>query len=266
MTLDIFIALLVLGAAAGLLAGLLGIGGGIILVPALYYGLNHLGYFEHAMHLAVGSSLCTIFFTTLSATRAHYKKKAIELSIVKRFIPCVLVGSVCGIYLAQYLNADHLKITFALVQLSFGSYLLLRGHQALFVKLPKAPTFHIIGSANACLATLVGVGGGVQNILFMTLCNIPIHQAIANAAAISPILASISAIGFMYIGLEQQNLPPLSLGYVNLPIVGCLTITSILAAQKGAQLAHKLPVKTLKNIFSIFTLVVALKMLFDALL
>lgn len=158
--------LLSLGVIGGILAGLLGIGGGAILVPGLYYILKHLGYHENTMHIAVGTSLLTIVFTGISSAYAHYRKGAVDITMLKNFLPGILGGGILGTLLADLIPSIGLKII-------FGSYMILRMNRTnIFHSIPKQPLFSAISAANACLSTLMGVGGGVQNITFMTICNV----------------------------------------------------------------------------------------------
>jgi len=254
--------LLGLGAVGGFLAGLLGIGGGAIFVPGLYYIFAHSGYEQHAMHIAVGTSLLTIVLTGTSSAYAHYKKGAIDLELLKGFLPGVVIGVSLGSFFAGIVSTLFLKSIFAISQLSFGSYMLIRGHKThLFNAMPKQPYFSLISLLNSCLASMMGVGGGVQNILFMSICNVPIHRAIATAAAIGPFIAMIGACGFLYIGLDALGLPPMSIGYINLAAFSVLIISGVIFAPLGAHVAHKLPVPKLKRFFSIFMLLIAAKML-----
>ena len=259
--------LLVLGVFAGFSAGLLGIGGGAVLVPGIYYILKHFGYAEHAMHIAVGTSLATIIFTGISSALAHHKKGAVDIPMLKAFVPGVIVGVIGGTILAKILPTEGLKIIFAASQLGFGTYMILRTNKTNLVdKLPKQPFLSVFAALNAGLATLMGVGGGVQNVTFMTICNVPIHKAIATAAAIGPFIAVIGAVGFAFIGSNAEGLPPYSLGYINLAAFASIILTSVTFAPLGAKTAHALPVPKLKKAFAIFMLIIAAKMLSEILL
>ncbi len=257
--------LLLLGIAGGFLAGLLGIGGGAVLVPGIYYILKHFEYYDSAMHVAVGTSLLTIVFTGTSSAWAHYKRGAVDMPILKSFLPGVLVGVGIGTLLADISSTSTLKVVFAASQLLFGGYMILRTNKtALFDSMPKQPWLSIFSAANAALATLMGVGGGVQNVTFMTICNVQIHRAIATAAAIGPFIAIIGAAGFIYIGLDHPGtLPPYSIGYINMAAFFCIIGSSVLAAPLGAKFAHSLPVPKLKRYFAVFMLVIAAKMLLE---
>lgn len=266
-TMELIIAallLLALGALGGFMAGLLGIGGGAILVPGIYYILKHFEYHDVAMHVAVGTSLATIIFTGTSSAWAHYKKGAVDIPMLKAFVPGVFIGVGIGTLLADISDTSTLKIIFGASQLLFGGYLIIRGNKAtLFQSLPKQPWLSCASAANSCLATLMGVGGGVQNVLFMTICNVPIHRAIATAAAIGPFIALIGAAGFAYIGLSAEGLPPYSFGYLNMAAFICIIGSSVACAPLGAKFAHSLPVPKLKRYFAIFMLLIAAKMLIE---
>lgn len=266
MSLELIVAaglLLVLGAAGGFLAGLLGIGGGAVFVPGLYYILRYFEYSEHAMHIAVGTSLLTIVVTGISSARAHHRRDAVDMGLLKQFLPGVFLGVILGTFLADIFSTVVLKFIFAASQIAFGIYMLWPSKGPIFQSLPKQPWFSVIASANSCLATLMGVGGGVQNVTFMTICNVVIHRAIATAAAIGPFIAVIGAAGFLYIGLDVDGLPPLSLGYLNFAAFGIIILTSAVFAPVGVGVAHNLPVKTLKRYFGIFMMLVSTKMLLE---
>lgn len=254
--------LVILGLFAGFSAGLLGIGGGAIAVPGLYYILKHFGYSDVAMHVAVGTSLLMIIFNGLSSAYAHYKKGAVDFTLLRQFIPGIFIGVGIGTLIADIFDSNALKIVFASSQILFGGYMMIFGNRiALFSAMPKQPWTAIIAAINACIATLMGVGGGVQNVCFMTICGVQIHRAIATAAAIGPFIAVIGTIGFLIIGWDNPNTPPLSIGYLNIPAFLCLTSVSILTAPLGAKLAHSLPVPKMKRVFAIFMLLIAAKML-----
>lgn len=256
--------LLFLGAGAGFAAGLLGIGGGAILVPGLYYIFKLFDYPEYAMHIAVGTSLLTIVFTGTSSAYAHYKKGAVDPSLLKGFLPGVLIGVGAGVLLADIFSSNVLKAVFACSQIVLGAMLFLKRGDVIFLKaLPKQPWLSSASAANSCLATLMGVGGGVQNVAFMTLCNVSIHKAIATAAAIGPFIAFFGAVGFLWIGLSVDNLPLFNIGYLNMVAFVCIISTSVLTAPLGARFAHSLPVPVLKRYFAVFMLLVASKMLLE---
>lgn len=256
--------LLALGAAAGFFSGLLGIGGGVVIVPGLYYMLRFFDYPDHAMHIAVGTSLLTIIFTGTSSAYAHYKRGAVDTALLRGFLPGVLIGAGIGTLLADVFDTQTLKIVFAVMQILLGLYMIFRSNKiALFQSMPKQPWFTIFSAINSCLATLMGIGGGVLSVTFMTLCNVSIHRAIATASAIGPFIAIAGAAGFLFIGLGATDLPPFNVGYINLAAFALVVVTSVFTAPLGARVAHSLPVPKLKKFFAGFVMVIAVKMLLD---
>ena len=266
---ELIIAMIILcflGTIAGFLSGLLGLGGGVILVPGMFYILQHLGYQTHAMHIAVGTSLLTIMFTNTSSAYAHYKRGSLDLSLLKKFIPGIFLGVLLGTILAGKSSTIALKMIFASSQIFFGAYMLFSNEKnAFFKQLPRQPWFSCIAGANACLSTLMGIAGAVQNVVFMTICNVSLHQAIATAAAIGPIVAVVGSMGFLIIGWSIPSLPPYNIGYINVAMFLCVISTSMLTAPLGVKIAHKLPVKKLRYCFSGFMIGVAINMIIESL-
>jgi len=257
-----FLLLLALGAVAGFLAGLFGIGGGAVLVPGIFYILMSMGYGAHAMHVAVGTSLASIIFTGLSSARAHYKRDAVDMALFKSLLPGVFAGVVLGSVLAGQFDTWIMKVIFASSSLFFGSYMLIFGQRAaLFSAMPPRPVAILIETVVATIATLKGVGGGVQNVIFQTLCGRPIHNAIGTASCWGAVIALSGSLGYVLIGWGLEGLPPLSLGYVNVAALGAIILSSVVMAPVGAHVAHALPVRRLKKVFSVFLLLIAVKML-----
>src|SRR5690606_37252728 len=150
-----------------------------VLVPGLYYLLKHFGYADIAMHVAVGTSLLTIIFTGTSSAYAHYKRGAVDMTLLKNFLPGVLIGVGLGTLMSDIFSTTILKMIFATSQTCFGSHMILRTHKTnLCQAMPRQPWFTFISAINACLSTLMGVGGRVQNVIFMSICNVGIHKAI----------------------------------------------------------------------------------------
>ncbi|PZO80893.1 MAG: sulfite exporter TauE/SafE family protein [Micavibrio aeruginosavorus] len=261
----LFPLLLALGASAGFLAGLLGIGGGIVLVPGLYFLFKTLGYAEASlMHLAVGTSLAIIIPTGISSARAHYRKGAVRMDIVKMVGPGILLGVAAGTVIADHLSGAALTIVFAGALLLFAAMMQIppkvrdEGHAMTPVK-GSAGGFVIGG-----LSSLMGIGGATLNVPFMTLNGVPIHQAVGSSSALGPVIALPGTIGFILIGLGVPGLPPFSLGYINLLAVCVIAPLSVVAAPYGAALAHSVSVKTLRRVFSAFIIIVAVKMIWEA--
>ncbi len=256
--------IVLLGGIAGFLAGLFGIGGGLVLVPGLYYILVHFGFGETAMHVAVGTSLSTIIFTGASSAWAHHQKGALDFNLLRLLVPGVFAGICIGALIASYVDVAGLKLFFAASQIFFGSYMLLtQNRPAISQNMPRPIISRSIETLIAIIASLKGVGGGVQNVLFMTLCNVPVHRAVATASAIGVFIALSGTLGYIMIGYGNVDLPPLSIGYVNLIGLVCIASISVFTAPLGAKIAHYLPVKRLKRYFSVFMLLIAAKMLFE---
>lgn len=258
--------IIALGAASGFMAGLLGIGGGIILVPGLYFAFQLLGYApENLMHMAVGTSLAVIIPTGISSARAHYKKGAVRFDLVKHIGPGIVIGVMAGTAIADYMSGNALTIFFAVALFGFAALMQIPpkvqedGSHAV-----KQPMGTIGGFAVGCMSALMGIGGATLNVPFMTLHGVSIHNAVASASAMGPLIALPGAIGFILIGLGADNLPPFSLGYINLLALAVIAPISVLTAPWGAKTAHAVSVKTLRRIFSVFIVIVAMKMIWNA--
>ncbi|MFV0422400.1 sulfite exporter TauE/SafE family protein [Oleidesulfovibrio sp.] len=253
---------LVLGAFAGVLAGLLGIGGGLVIVPMLTFSFTWQGVpHEHILHLALGTSMATIIFTSISSMRAHNQRGAVLWYAVKATAPGILVGTFAGAFIASALSTNFLKGF-------FGCFLLYVAAQMLLDIKPKG-TRQLLGSAGmiaagsgiGVLSSLVGIGGGTLTVPFLTWCNVTIHKAIGTAAAIGFPLAISGALGYVISGWGQPTLPEYSVGYVYLPAMVGIVCASMLTAPVGVRLAHSLPVPRLKRIFAALLIVVGTKML-----
>lgn len=252
------------GAVAGVLAGLLGIGGGLVIVPMLVFcmELQHLPQ-DLIMHLALGTSMASIMFTSVSSFMAHHKRGAVHWDVVKRIVFGILVGTYLGSCVAARMSTGVLKIFFV-VFLFFVAWQMLSG------KKPKASrqlpgTVGMFGAGNVIgvVSSLVGIGGGTLSVPFMVWHNIPIHQAIGTSAAIGFPIAVSGTIGYIMNGWNAAELPPYSLGFVSLSALVSIAIMSVLTAPLGVKLAHSLPVDKLKRVFAIILILVGTKMLFS---
>lgn len=255
---------LALGAASGFIAGLLGVGGGIVLVPGLFYILTAAGFpQEQMMHVAIGTSLGIIIMTGISSSRAHWKRGAVRKDILPGIIPGLIAGVAAGTFAASIVDGSSLKGVFAVALLFLSGVMLVdssRFHLA--QQLPRQPWHGLMGGFIGFLSTLMGIGGGTISVPYMTLCRVPIHQAVGTASFLGLIISVPAAIGFIAIGWNQDHLPPFSLGYINLPAWVMIVPVSMLAAPWGARVAHSVSVKRLRLVFAIFMMLVALKMLY----
>ncbi|HSS46388.1 MAG TPA: sulfite exporter TauE/SafE family protein [Burkholderiales bacterium] len=255
-------AYLAVGAVAGFLAGLLGVGGGLIFVPSLIvlFNLQHFPQ-TNLLHLALGTSLASITFTSVSSLRAHHAHGAVNWQIVRRTTPGIVVGTLLGSGLAALLTSSILALFFAVFVSLAATQILLDIKPKPSRQLPgRAGTF-FVGIIIGILFSLVGGGGAILSVPFMLYCNVKTHDAIGTSSAIGFPIAVSGAAGYILSGMAQKSLPPLSLGFVYLPAVLWLVIASVLTAPLGAKLAHRLPVDKLKKILAVLLYIIAAKML-----
>ncbi len=255
-----------LGCFAGFLAGLLGVGGGIILVPGLYMIFEalseKLGFStENLMHVCVGTSLAIILPTGWSSARAHKKRGAVDQELVKKLGVGIVIGVVSATAVASDLSSDALKMIFATAML-FLAGIMMADHQKykLGDTLPPQPYTGLAGYVIGVLSALIGIGGATLSVPYMSLYGVPIHRAVGSASALGLVISIPAALGYVYIGLGKEGLPPFSLGYVNFLAWLCVIPASMLMAPVGAKTAHSVSVKRLKIIFAIFIVIVALNM------
>ncbi len=257
--------LLSMGAVAGTLAGLLGIGGGIIIVPVLALVFQQQGVtIDVLMHVSIGTSLATIVVTSLSSIRAHQKHGAIDWPVFKRITPGIIVGGLLGAVIADLIPGAELRIVFAIFMFLVATQMMIAGTPAPHRTLPQTPGVLGAGLVIGTIAALMGVGGGSMTVPFLTWCNIHIRRAVATSAAIGLPIALAGTAGFMLNGWGSPALPPWSLGYVNLPAFTGIVIASIVFAPLGAKLAHTIPPKLLKRFFALLLYVLGTRILLTA--
>ncbi len=255
--------LMIIGAIAGVVAGLLGVGGGIILVPAFYYMFAALGYeSEYLMQICVATSLATIIFTSIRSVLSHNKKGAVDWNILKRWAPGIAMGAVIGVLIAREMRSVSLMVIFGVLGTLVGFYLAFgrqnwRLGDAMPMGIGRVVTAPILGF----LSVLMGIGGGSFGVPLMTLYNQPIHRAIATSAGFGVIIAVPSVIGFLMIGWGMPVKPPLTIGLVNLPAFAVVVSMTLITAPFGVKLAHALDPKPLKTVFAFFIMLMALNML-----
>ncbi len=263
-SLSFLLAYLVFGAIAGVIAGLLGVGGGIVVVPALYWFFTAQGFSQELiMQMALGTSLAAICFTSVSSFRAHHRRGAVLWPIVKSITPGILVGTFAGSCLAARLSTGFLKGFFVCFLYYVSVQMLLNIKPKPTRQIPGRGGMFGAGAVIGAVSSLVGIGGGTLSVPFMTWCNVPIHTAVGTSAAIGFPIAVAGALGYIINGFGADHLPPMSLGYISLPALVGIAAVSILTAPYGAKLAHKLPVATLKRVFALFLLAMATRMLWS---
>lgn len=260
--------MLAIGAFAGIVAGLLGVGGGIILVPAFYYALAALGYeSESLMQICVATSLATIIVTSVRSVLSHHKKGAVEWDILRGWAPGIAIGAVFGVVLASGLKSQSLMLIFGVLGVTVGIYLAFgRSEWRLGTRMPSGLARAIFSPIVGFLSVLMGIGGGSFGVPLMSLYGRPIHKAVATAAGFGVIIAVPSTLGFMLSGWGDPSSPPFTFGRVNLIAFSIIVSMTMLTAPVGAKLAHMMDPKPLKRVFAGFIILMAFNMLRKALI
>ncbi|WP_136418408.1 MULTISPECIES: sulfite exporter TauE/SafE family protein [Oxalobacteraceae] len=265
MDISLIAGLLVLGAAVGFAAGLLGIGGGMLLVPFMTMILTAKHFPpEQIVHMAIATSLGTIMFTSLSSVRAHHGRGAVLWPVVKLLAPGILIGSWVGPWIGAKMNSAALALSFAVFVAFSATQMLLDKKPGGSRELPKASGMFAAGGAIGVLAGLVGAGGGFVSVPFMTWCNVKIHNAVATSAALGFPIALAGTLSNIYFGMKVPDLPPGALGFIYLPALLVISLASVMTAPLGARTAHSLPVKSLKKIFAIMLYLLAGYMMYKS--
>lgn len=259
--------LVITGAIAGILAGLLGVGGGIVIVPVLIIVAELFSIPDDvAMLVVVGTSLATIIPTSISSARAHHKKGAIDLDILKGWTPAIFIGALLGGLASKVLGANGLTIIFGAVALLVSVNLAIPRTITLASAPPATPVGRsAIGLPVGFTSALMGIGGGTLSVPIMTMLSVPVHRAVATASVFGLAIALPAVFGFIWSGWDAAGRPPGSLGYVNIPAAILIFSASVLTAPLGAKLAHKLPPARLKLAFAIFLFISGARMLWKAL-
>ena len=250
-----------IGAFAGVMAGLLGVGGGIILVPAFYYAFETLGYDSpQIMQICLGTSLATIIVTSVRSVLSHHRKGAVEWPILRSWAPFISAGAVVGFFTASALKSDTLLVIFGGLGILVGLYMAFgRSDWRLGDTMPKGARRAVVAPLVGFLSVLMGIGGGSFGVPLMSLFSVPIHRAVATAAGFGVTIAVPSVIGFLLLPVEGS--PPYTVGAVNMPAFLLVVAMTLLTAPLGVRLAHAMDPKPLKRIFAGFILLVAPNML-----
>jgi uncharacterized membrane protein YfcA len=261
-------ALLAAGLFAGFAAGMFGIGGGFVVVPAMLLVLPLLGGMKSEnVHVAVGTSAATIIVASLRSVTAHAKRRAVDFEILKSWAPWLVMGDVLGVILAGHVDGTGLLLIFGVgVMLMSVNFLVPRlSAVVLSEHMPAGVARVAIAGGLGTFSSLLGIGGGTVAITVMTWCGRTIHQAIATASGMGTLIAVPTAIGFAIIGFGNHGLPWGSVGYINLPAALAISSMSILTAPLGVAAAHRLPAAPLKRVFGVYLVVISLFTLKNAL-
>lgn len=255
--------LLATGAVAGVLAGLLGVGGGIVLVPAFFYVFGALGFDgPQLMQMCLATSLATIIVTSLRSVLSHNKKGAVDWAILRSWAPGIVLGAVLGMLVAASLRSSSLQFIFGILALIVGLYMSFgRSTWRLADEMPKGAGRLAASPALGFLSVLMGIGGGSFGVPFMSLHGVAIHRAVATAAGFGVVIAVPAVIGFLFVAIDPALRPPFTLGAVNLVAFVVVIAMTLITAPWGVKLAHAMDAGPLKKAFGIFLTLVALNML-----
>jgi len=258
-----WLAYIVLGLFTGFTAGLLGLGGGLVMVPTLTMMFAAQAGFppDEVLHLALGTSMATILFTSLSSLRAHHQHGAVLWKIVLQITPGILLGTLLGTLFASKVPAKPLALFFTVFVCLVALQMVLNLKPKPSRELPGVGGVFAVGTGIGGISALVAVGGGAITVPFLTWCNVLVQKAIGTSAAIGFPIACGGTLGYIYNGWGHGNLPEWSLGFVYLPALAWMVPFSMLTAPLGARLTHRLPVPTIKRIFACLLVALASKML-----
>jgi uncharacterized membrane protein YfcA len=253
--------LFVIGALAGVIAGLLGVGGGIVLVPAFFYAFSALGYGgPQLMQVCLATSLATIVVTSARSARAHNARGAVDRAILRGWSPGIVLGALAGVATAAALRSDALVAVFGVLALVVGLWLAL-GRESLRLgsAMPTGGLRAALSLLVGFLSVLMGIGGGSFGVPLMTLYGVPIHRAIGTASLFGLAIAVPSIAGFL--ALRVAGAPPFTVGAINLPAFAIVIAATFITTPFGARLAHRTDAKRLRRFFGAFLCLVALNML-----
>ncbi|NLZ18076.1 MAG: sulfite exporter TauE/SafE family protein [Desulfobulbaceae bacterium] len=266
MGFELIVTYLAVGLIAGVLAGLLGVGGGIVIVPMLVFCFTRQGVQpEVMMHMALGTSLASIIFTSISSFMAHHRRGAVDWDIVRRIVVGILLGTFLGGFVAARLSTGFLKVFFCIFIYIIATQMILNKKPKPTRELPGTGGMFGMGSLIGVVSSFVGIGGGSLSVPFMLFCNVTAHRAVGTSAAIGLPIAVAGALSYLINGIGVPGRPPTSLGYLYIPGLIGIVCASVLTAPLGAKLAHSLPVDKLKRLFAIFLYLVATRMLWSIL-
>jgi len=248
------------------LAGLLGVGGGIIIVPVLFYLFTAFDFSDAiTMHLSVATSLAVIVPTAVSSARSHHKKGAVDIALLKSWGPWIILGAAIGGFLSKYLDTNSLLMIFGVIAMIMSINLMLPETPVLAPEPPENPIVRaLVTTPIGLLSALMGIGGGSIAVPVQAMCSIAIHRAVGTASVFGLFIALPGAIGFLWSGLGVAGRPVGSLGYISLPAFVVIGIASVFAAPYGSQLAHRLNALKLRRVFAAFLFISSVNMFYTA--
>lgn len=257
-----WIVYLLMGLFVGFFAGLLGIGGGLILVTLMVYLFTLQDFpVDRILHMALGTSITSIVFTSISSLRAHHKHGAVRWDIVRMAVPGLIAGTLLGTLVADQLKSKYLAIFFVVFVYYSAVQMFVNAKPKPSRQLPGRTGMTVASTMIGVLSALVGVGGGVMTIPLMSMCNVPMRNAIGTSAALGLPIAVAGTVGYVVTGLGKDHLPPFSIGYVYLPALIGIVVGTLVTVPWGAKMAHTMPVSRLKKIFAVILFILATRML-----
>jgi uncharacterized protein len=250
------------GALVGFAAGLLGIGGGAVMVPLLVWVFTTHGLpAEHVVHIALGTALAAMVFTSVASMRAHHAHGAVDWKIARAMSPGMLAGSFIAALIAGFIPTRPLALGFTVLVCAAATQILLDVKPPSNRELPGPPGLFGAGAVIGAVSSLLAAGGAFMTIPFLAWCKVPLRRAIGTAAANGLPIAIAGTLGYVINGIRVAGLPSPSVGYVYLPALALVVATSMTAAPLGARLAHRLPIKRLRTLFALLLYVFAVRML-----
>lgn len=259
---EILLVYLLIGAFAGTVAGLLGVGGGLIIVPVLALLFQRWGFAEAVqMHLAIGTSLATIVLTAVSSMYAHHRRGAVDWSVFRRLTPGIVAGALAGAVIADFMPTRSLRVFFGVFELAVAAQIGFNLMASPRRRLPGNLGMSAAGTAIGALSAVVGIGGGTLTVPFLVWCNVTLRNAVATSSATGLPIAVAGAMGFVLTGWNAPPLPAWTTGYLYWPALAGIAAASLAFAPLGARLAHTLPVDVLRRAFAIFLAVLGVRML-----
>jgi uncharacterized protein len=257
----IFIYLLI-GIIAGVIAGLFGVGGGLIIVPALVVLFERQGVSSSTLvHVAIGTSLATIVVTSLSSMRAHHRHGAVQWNVFRQLVPGIVIGALLGAVIADFMPTPVLRVVFGIFELAVAIQIGFNFMASPHRQVPSQPIMSVAGVIIGAVSSVVGIGGGTMTVPFLVWCNVSIRRAVATSSACGLPISVAGAAGFVLTGWNEPGLPAGSTGYLYWPAFVGIAAASLFSAPLGAKLTHTLPVEVLRRIFAGFLAILGVRML-----
>lgn len=262
---DVLLLYLLTGAFAGTVAGLLGVGGGLIIVPILVFVFHRIGVADAvAVHLAIGTSLATMIVTSISSMRAHHRRGAVDWPVFRRLTPGIVAGALLGAAIADLLPSPVLRVVFAVFELLVAAQIGFNLHTSPQRQLPGNPAMTFTGVVIGAVSAVIGIGGGTMTVPFLVWGNMALRRAVATSSACGLPIAVAGAAGFVIAGWNETSLPEYASGYLYGPAFAAIALASLFFAPLGAKLAHTLPATMLRRFFAVFLAVLGIRMFLSA--